>query len=210
MWSLGDYEALWAALQVAVVMEEQHCEFIITDVKASSLLSASRQDCCCIFLAAGTNAAVRASKEIMNSAGIVCFFCFFSIIWSSKILPLERCHKITGRKSPWQPGDKMMMWSSLAGPSAGCHPPDPPVSPFTSLSPLFHNLPSSLSRVTQLTVVRTGCVIGNFKVSTALPFKWQPHPCHGRPCLHWSPPFAFRVTSKRWQACVCVCVCLRE
>lgn len=39
------------------------------------------------------------------------------------------------------------------------------------------------------------------------PLKWQPHLSSSWVCLQWSPPFAFRVTSKRWQGCVCVCVC---
>lgn len=55
------------------------------------------------------------------------------------------------------------------------------------------------------------CVIGKFQSISGTPLKWQPYLSTSRACLQRSPPFAFRVTSKRWQGCVygnvCMCEC---
>lgn len=55
------------------------------------------------------------------------------------------------------------------------------------------------------------CVIGKFQSVSGTPLKWQPYLSTSRACLQRSPPFAFRVTGKRWQGCVygnvCMCEC---
>lgn len=53
------------------------------------------------------------------------------------------------------------------------------------------------------------CVIGKFQSVSGTPLKWQPYLSTSRACLQRSPPFAFRVTGKRWQGCVRECLHVR-
>lgn len=53
------------------------------------------------------------------------------------------------------------------------------------------------------------CVIGKFQSVSGTPLKWQPYLSTSRACLQRSPPFAFRVTGKKWQGCVRECLHVR-